>query len=89
VKKLNRSIGISAPVIKDKVVTAKITGIKRGGRRISFKAKDKSQTVRVSGRRTAVTLNGKKSSRDKLKVGMTCKFTYPGNRKRAKSISCK
>lgn len=89
VKKLNRSMGISAPVIKDKVVTAKITGIKRGGRRISFKAKDKSQTVRVSGRRTAVTLNGKKSSRDKLKVGMTCKFTYPGNRKRAKSISCK
>ncbi len=88
VKQLNRSMGIAAPVAK--VVTAKITKVKRKGRRISFKVKGgKTHTVRVSGRRTKVSLNGKKISRKKLKVGMTCKFTYPANRERAKSISCK
>jgi hypothetical protein len=90
VRDLNRSVGISAPVVRDKVVTTKITKIKRKGSRVSFKAKGgKTHTVRVSGRRTKVTLKGKKISRKKLQVGMTCKFTYPGNNKRAKTISCK
>jgi hypothetical protein len=90
VRELKRSAGIAAPVIRDKVVTTKITGIKRKGRRVSFKAKNgKTHTVRVSRRRTTVTLNGKKFARDKLKVGMTCEFNYPGNKKRAKSIACK
>jgi iron(III) transport system substrate-binding protein len=90
VRQLKRSVGIAAPVVRDKVVTAKITGIKRKGRRVSFTAKGgKTHTVRVSGRRTEVSLKGKKISRGKLKVGMTCEFTYPGNKKRAKSISCK
>lgn len=89
VKELNRSMGITARVVKDKVVTAKITKIKRKGRRISFKSKGSTQTMRVSRSRTKVSLNGKKVSRKKLKVGMTCKFIYPGNSKRAKSISCK
>ncbi|MEE8306272.1 MAG: hypothetical protein V3R81_03345, partial [Gammaproteobacteria bacterium] len=89
VKKLKRSMGIAAPVVRDKIVTTKITGIKRKGRRVSFKVKNKKQTVRVSRRRTKVSLKGKKISRKKLKVGMTCEFNYPGNLKRAKSISCK
>ncbi len=90
VKQLKRSVGIAAPVVRDRVVTAKITKIKRKGRRISFKAKGgKTHTVKVSRRRTAVSLKGKKTPRGKLKVGMTCEFTYPGNYKRAKSISCK
>ena len=89
VKQLKRSVGIAAPVVRDRVVTAKITKIKRKGRRISFKVKSKTHTVKVSRRRTAVSLKGKKTPRGKLKVGMTCEFTYPGNYKRAKSISCK
>ena len=90
VRQLKRSVGIAAPVVRDRVVTTKITGIKRKGRRVSFKAKGgKTHTVRVSGRRTKVSLKGKKISRGKLKVGMVCAFTYPGNKKRAKSISCK
>ncbi len=87
--KLKRSVGIGAPVVRDKVVTTKITKVKRGGRRISFMAKNKSQTVKVSRRRTKVSLNGKKFPRKKLKVGMTCEFRYPGNKGEAKSISCK
>jgi iron(III) transport system substrate-binding protein len=89
VKELNRSMGIAATVVKDKVVTTKITGIKRKGRRISFKLKDKTVTMRVSRSRTKVSLNGKKTPRKNLKVGMTCTFTYPGNSMRAKSIACK
>ena len=89
VKQLKRSMGIAAPVVKAKLVTTKITGIKRGGRRISFTANGKKQTVRVSRRRTKVTIGGKKAEREKLKVGMTCAFDYPGNLKRAKSIACK
>jgi len=90
VKKLKRSAGYAAPVVRDRVVTTNITKIKRGGRRVSFKAKGgKTHTVRVSRRRTKVSRNGKKFSRGKLAVGMTCKFTYPGNMKRAKTIDCK
>lgn len=87
VKKLNREMGIVSP--KGKEVTTKITGIKRKGRSINFMADGKAQTVKVSRRRTRVTIKGKKASRKKLKVGMTCKFTYTGNKKRAKSIACK
>ncbi len=89
VKQLKRSVGIAAPVIKAKLVTTKITGIKRKGRSVSFEANGKTQTVSISRRRTKVTVGGKKAEREALKVGMTCAFDYPGNNKRAKSISCK
>jgi hypothetical protein len=89
VKTLKRSMGIAAPEVKAKVVTAKITGVIKKGRSVSFDANGTKHTVSISRRRTAITVGGKKAEREKLKVGMTCAFDYPGNNKRAKSISCK
>ncbi|MDX1485014.1 MAG: hypothetical protein R3229_11075 [Alphaproteobacteria bacterium] len=66
----------------------KVTGVKRGGRRVSFKLKDKKVTVRVSGSKTKVTIAGKKAKRKAIKAGMTCEITHQGNRTRAKSIIC-
>jgi hypothetical protein len=74
---------------KMKTVTAKIATKKRGGRRMEFKVKGKTHKIKVSGSRTDITINGEMSSRGKVKIGMTCKITYPGNGKEAKSISCK
>jgi hypothetical protein len=74
---------------KMKTVTVKITGKKRGGRRMTFDVKGKTHTIKVSGSRTDVTVNGEMSSRGKVAVGMECKIVYPGNGKEAKSISCK
>ena len=73
------------------VATGKITKIKKGGRRVSYKGKVKGKKakkkLKVSGRRTKVTIGGKKVKRSKLKVGMSCTFTHKGSS--AKSIACK
>ncbi|MCZ6638289.1 MAG: hypothetical protein O7C66_08870 [Alphaproteobacteria bacterium] len=70
--------------------TGKITKIQRGGRRVSFKGKadgkKAKKKLRVSGRRTKVTIGGKKAKRSKLTVGMSCTFTYKGSS--AKKIAC-
>jgi len=45
--------------------------------------------AKVSGSRTKVTINGKKTKRKNIKVGMTCTFTYPGAGSEAKKVDCK
>ncbi len=69
--------------------TGKVTKTKRGGRRIFISYKGKEVKAKVSGRRTKVTIGGKKAKRKKIKVGMTCTFTYPGAGQEAKKIDCK
>jgi len=69
--------------------TGKVTGTKRGGRRIFIDYKGKKVKAKVSGTRTKVTVNGKKAKRKAVKVGMTCTFTYPGPGSEAKKIDCK
>ena len=69
--------------------TGKVTKTKRGGRRILIDFKGKEVTAKVSGSRTKVTLDGKKTKRKKIKVGMTCTFTYPGVGMEATNIDCK
>ena len=69
--------------------TGKVTKTKKGGRRILIDYKGKEVTAKVSGSRTKVTVNGKKAKRKKVKVGMTCTFTYPGPGMEAKKIDCK
>ncbi|MBK17271.1 MAG: hypothetical protein CMM52_00320 [Rhodospirillaceae bacterium] len=69
--------------------TGKVTKIKRGGRRIWISHKGADVMAKVSGSRTKVTLNGKKVKRKKIKVGMTCKFTYPKPGKEAAMVDCK
>ncbi len=80
-----------ARVVKIKMAkhTGKVTATKRGGRRIFIMYKGKEVKAKVSGSRTKVTLNGKKVKRKKIKVGMTCTFTYPGAGMEAKKIDCK
>lgn len=69
-------------------VKSTVTKVQRKGRRISFKVKGKTHRVNVSGRRSKVTIGGKKAKRGKIKIGMSCAFTYQGNKTTAKAISC-
>jgi tripartite-type tricarboxylate transporter receptor subunit TctC len=87
---LKRTDKIETKVIKVPVVTVKtvLTGIKRGGRQLSFKVKGKTHKVRVSGGRTKVSIGGTKSKRKNLKVGMTCAVSYQGDGSVAKSVKC-
>jgi hypothetical protein len=68
--------------------TVKVTGVKRKGRRVSFKLKGKKVTVKVSKSKTKVTIGGKKAKRSAVKAGMSCKITHKGNRTGAKAIIC-
>ena len=86
-------------VYKGKRIKAKITYVKhtgtitkviRGGRKLQMKlANGKTVKTSISGRRTKVTIGGKKAKRKKIKVGMTCTFNYPGSGQRSKSVDCK
>lgn len=71
-----------------KTTKAKVTGTKRGGRRISFMDNGHKVTVRVSKSKTKVSIGGKKAKRKAVKVGMTCAFKHQGKGSRAKSIAC-
>ena len=86
-------------VYKGKRIKAKITYVKhtgtitkviRVGRKLQMKlANGKTVKTSISGRRTKVTIGGKKAKRKKIKVGMTCTFNYPGSGQRSKSVDCK
>ena len=65
-----------------------LTAIKRGGRRLFFKVGAETHKVGVSGRRTKVFIAGKKTKRKNLKVGMSCKITYPENGGEAQKVAC-
>ncbi len=67
----------------------KVSQVKRGGRRIFIMYKGKEVKAAVSGSRTKVTIDGKKTKRKNIKVGMSCKFTYPGVGTTAKRVDCK
>ena len=69
--------------------TGKVSGTKRGGRRIMIMYKGNEVTAKVSGSRTKVTLNGKKVNRKVIKAGMTCTFIYPSAGSQAKNVDCK
>jgi tripartite-type tricarboxylate transporter receptor subunit TctC len=86
---IRASVGIPAGIGRNKVVRSKISAIKKGGRSISFKVRrGKTHKVKVSGKRTKITIGGKPAKRSALKKGMTCRFIYRKNKKTAKSIAC-
>lgn len=86
---LRRDVGIPAGIGRNRVVRSAITKVAQGGRVISFKArKGRTHKVKVSSKRTEITVGGKKASRVDLKTGMTCRFIYPKKNKTAKSIAC-
>lgn len=74
--------------LKMRTVKVKIDDVKRKGRRYLFKVKGKKQKVRVSSSRTLTSVDGTRVSRKKVKKGMTCVITYPGNNQTAKSVIC-
>jgi tripartite-type tricarboxylate transporter receptor subunit TctC len=79
-------IEIEEAVIPIETVEGVISGVKNGGRKVSYKAGDKKGSVSVSGSRTAVMIGGQKAKRKQLEVGMNCNFTYQGSE--AKEIAC-
>ncbi len=76
----------NVPMVKH---TGPVSKIKRGGRRVWIMYKGKEMKTKISGSRTKVTINGKKAKRKKIKVGMTCTFTYPKPGGESKSVDCK
>lgn len=70
-----------------KVSSTAIKGFKKKGKVIVFEAKGKTSHARF-GRRTKITVAGKKVKRDALKVGMICAIDYFGEMGQAKMIKC-
>ena len=69
----------TAPAMAD--IQGKVTGVENGGRQVMIGGK----TVKVSGSRTKVTINGKSGDRGEIKAGMTCK----ADAESAKTLDCK
>ena len=67
------------------VETTIASKVRRG---FKFMAGGEEHQVRVHGKRTAVTVAGKKAKGKELKVGMKCAVTYSGNMGIAKSVAC-
>ncbi len=80
------NIRITKAVVKTYVHKGKITRIKRGGKRVSWKGAGTKGKLRVGGK-TKITVSGKKAKRKALKKGMTCTFTVKGAQKALK-IAC-
>lgn len=79
---------VTKAVIPIESYTGRITKIKSGGRRVSWKGDKAKGKLRVSGRRTKITVAGKKAKRKSLKVGMNCSFRVKGAQS-ALNIDCK
>ena len=79
---------VSKAVVKVLTHAGVISGIKSGGRRVSWKGDGKKGKLRVSGRRTKILVAGKKAKRKHLKIGMNCAFTVKGAQSALK-IDCK
>jgi len=70
--------------------SGKITKLAKKNRRVTFDHGGKArQTSIAGGGYTTVKIKGKKASRNKLKVGMTCEITYEGHKTAAQMVSCK
>lgn len=79
---------VAQAVIPIATYAGKITKLKRGGRRVSWKGASASGKLRVSGSKTKITVAGKKAKRKVLKVGMNCSFRVKGAQT-ALNIDCK
>ncbi|MEE8445135.1 MAG: hypothetical protein V3S44_07270 [Alphaproteobacteria bacterium] len=79
---------VAKAVIPIATYSGKITKIKSGGRRVSWQGDKAKGKLRVSGRRTKITVAGAKAKRKALKVGMNCSFRVKGAQS-ALNIDCK
>ncbi|MFT5540280.1 MAG: tripartite-type tricarboxylate transporter receptor subunit TctC [Alphaproteobacteria bacterium] len=74
--------------VKTVKASSAIKGFKKKGKVMVFEAKGKTAHARF-GRRTKITIAGKKAKRGALKVGMNCVIDYYGEMGQAKSVKCK
>jgi len=86
-------IGSGGPVMDSKKVmkkvNVKLSKVGRGGRQLYFDVKGAEHKVKLSKSRSKVVIGGKNSVRGKLRAGMECAVTYPGNDGEAKLVTCK
>lgn len=80
--------GVTKRVAKYYTVGAELVKTNKKGSRIWFMDKGKEAQASVSGRRSTVTIAGKKAKRSALKAGMSCAITYEGHRTLAKTVAC-
>jgi tripartite-type tricarboxylate transporter receptor subunit TctC len=69
---------VAKAVIPIESYKGKITKLKSGGRRVTWKGAKAKGKLRVSGSKTKITVAGKKAKRKALKVGMNCSFRVKG-----------
>lgn len=74
---------------KLRTVDITLKSVKKRGRTVQFQVGGKSHSVSLSGRRTKITIGGKRARRSKMKAGMKCAVTYRGDGDEAKAIACK
>ncbi|MDH3239882.1 MAG: tripartite tricarboxylate transporter substrate-binding protein [Alphaproteobacteria bacterium] len=74
-----------AKVIK---VSSAITGLQKKGRVIVFADNGKPAHAKI-GKKTKISVGGKKAKRGALKTGLNCQIEYYGEMSQAKSIKCK
>ena len=70
----------TAKVVKRNKKASRLTLAETSGKKVK---------ARVHGRRTKVTIDGKKAKRSAVKVGMTCKMVYEGSGSEATKLDCR
>jgi tripartite-type tricarboxylate transporter receptor subunit TctC len=71
-----------------RTVQVKLTKTNKKGSKVYFVDKTKKVYAAVHGRRTKITIGGKKAKRKNLKKGMSCAITYEGHKTLAKTVKC-
>lgn len=68
----------AAVEVEVKLVTVKtpLVEVEDDGKKIKFQSGDATIKAKVSGSRTAITINGEEAKRKKLKTGMVCEISY-------------
>jgi tripartite-type tricarboxylate transporter receptor subunit TctC len=69
-------------------VSSAITGLKKKGKVIVFMAEGKTAHAKI-GRKTKISIGGKKVKHTSLKTGLNCDIVYYGEMSQAKTIKCK
>jgi tripartite-type tricarboxylate transporter receptor subunit TctC len=70
--------------------TAKIVKRNKKGSKLTLTEKSgKKVKARVHGRRTKITIDGKKAKRSATKAGMTCEMVYEGSGSEATKLNCR
>ena len=82
------STAVGKAVIPYEKVSAKISKVENGGRKIRFTAGGKKGNAGISGSGTKVTIDGKTAKRSAIKPDMTCEVDYQGSGSTARTVAC-